>query len=150
MPRRGFICGLTSGLTPCYRGGDTRDISNKGCVLMRRFNMSGWLRSLLLSVSLVVVLGAAYLPNKEVQIFSPDGRATEALTGASTTSDDSKKTVIRIYTPVTCYRRHMPTSAKGSYPQVKMNANSITELGINVATPFTNLSGCTGGTKEGM
>jgi len=44
--------------------------------------MKEWIRASLLAFGLIVVLGAAYLPNTVVQVFAPDGRKTVSLTAA--------------------------------------------------------------------
>lgn len=102
-----------------------------------------------LVVLLVLVTGAAYLPDSQVQVFAPNGKLTVTLTAPSTTRDMTKWKAYRVQSTVDCIRRHMPTSAKGSYPSVKVYADSPVQLGVSITTPFTNLSGCTG-TLEGM
>lgn len=96
-----------------------------------------------------IALGAAYLPNTNVQVFTPNGRLTTAITAKSTTVDLSTRTAYRIRSSVDCKYRALPTSAKEAYVPVPIFADVPEVNGVNIATPFLNHSGCVG-TREEM
>lgn len=107
------------------------------------------MKNLLLTVLALFCIAAEDVPSNNMQQFIPDGRKTVVLTAVSTTVDLSAFRAIRLYSTSACIRRHLPTSSKGIYPSVVVQATTPTILGISKATPFVNLSGCVG-TIEGM
>jgi hypothetical protein len=90
------------------------------------------------------------MPKNAVPFFTPNGTLTVALTVNSTTVDYSSRRLVSITSPVACIIRHLPTSSKGSYKAVPIAAGVPLVRGINIASPFVNVSGCTGGVKEIM
>ena len=79
-------------------------------------------------------------------LFSPDGTTAALLTIASTTTDVTNSFMYSVIgTAATCKMRLMPTSAKGAYVAITVPAASYLTYAVNPATPFLNLSGCTGG-----
>ena len=90
-------------------------------------------------------------PNSSaIQTFAPDGRTTTALTVAQTTANMSNYIMFEVETGSTtsCMIRLMPlaTSPRANYVQRTFRiAGTIILRAVNVATPFVNMSGCTGG-----
>lgn len=83
-----------------------------------------------------------------IQTFAPNGTTTTALTVASTTVDLRNYILLSLESGsgTTCYVRHMPTSAKGTYAQTLIRtAGTFYIRAKNAATPFANFSGCTAG-----
>ena len=83
-----------------------------------------------------------------IQEFAPDGTSTTALTVASTTVNlgDYIRYQLESGSGTTCYVRQMPTSAKGAYGRVLLRtAGTMYTRAKNLASPFVNFSGCTGG-----
>ena len=79
-------------------------------------------------------------------VFSPNGATAVLLTVNSTTFDMTSYFAYSIIgTAATCKMRLMPTSAKGAYVSISIPAASYMTFAVNQATPFLNLSGCTGG-----
>lgn len=94
-------------------------------------------------------LGAAYLPNTSVQVFTPDGRASVATTSSSVIVDLTDRKVWKIRSSASCIYRVLPTSAKGSYPAITIQADVPEVNGVHISSPFLNYSGCVG-TREVM
>ena len=93
--------------------------------------------------------GAAYLPNTSVQVFTPDGRASVAITAKSTTEDLTERRVWKIRSSTACIFRALPTSAKSTYPAIPIQADVPEVNGVHISSPFLNYSGCVG-TREVM
>lgn len=78
-----------------------------------------------------------------VQGGAPRGTLTQNLTGISYTTDGTG-VWWAAYCAADAKARLMPTSAKGAYKQFTIPAGVYTGFVVNKATPFVNISGCTG------
>lgn len=78
-----------------------------------------------------------------VQGASPRGDRTVALTGISYTTDGTG-VWWGPYCAADSKGRFMSTSAKGTFKQFTIPSGSRTGFVVNKATPFFNISGCTG------
>jgi len=88
--------------------------------------------------------------NTPIQGFAPNGLLSALLTVNSTTINASSLLGLSIYSPIDCKIRLMATASKtGSISHTLLGGQRTTVI-INRATPFVNLSTCTGGDYMGM
>lgn len=86
-----------------------------------------------------------------VQIFGPNGAATDTLSVNPSTIDLTNYILYSIWSASgTCKARLMPlsTSTKASYTQVTIPNTTWHIRAKNYNTPFLNMSGCVGGFVE--
>lgn len=80
-----------------------------------------------------------------VQGAAPNGLLSQLLTVASTTIDLTGSLWWNLDSPTACKYRLMPTTAKSTYPQFTVHADTPIGWVVNKLTPFINFSGCTSG-----
>ena len=93
--------------------------------------------------------------NVPIQAFAPNGTLSQLLTIASTTIDMTGYAQYAVYAAsgTTCFKRLMPTSTKPANPATYVASPVLPvttwiHRAKNPATPFVNMTGCTGGYVE--
>jgi hypothetical protein len=95
---------------------------------------------LLVCVTLCLITSAFAL----TEIFSPNGKKDVDLTVNSVTKNLKLDTAYSIYSPGACSYRVMSTATKAGSVNVVPAVTYIIR-GVNLKSPFLNLTGCTNG-----
>jgi len=88
--------------------------------------------------------------NVPIQGFAPNGLQSALLTVAGSTVDLSKSAAFAVYSPIDCKIRFMATSSKAGSISEPVISGAWETYVVNKATPFVNISGCTGGNLRRM